>query len=372
MIGKLIHQPAGYQAFIPGRFPQDLNFKPQSDTILINDAATLSVGKLDGLAQLVPDIRFFTLMYKAKEATLSSNIEGTKATMHDYIRVQANMTHDLPKDVTDISRYLQALEYGLSKLDELPLASRLILEMHNKLLSEPGNSRYTPGQFRQSQNWIGGTKPQTADYVPPPHTELHRCLKDFDNFINNTSLPYPPLILIGLAHAQFETIHPFLDGNGRLGRLIIALQLCREGFLKYPVFYISEYFQKHRQVYFQKLTDYRHGQIDNWLNFFLEAVREVSKSAAITAKKLVRLRDDNYQLISSLGRQAPSALKLLQGLYRQPIVNANNVAEITNLTRQAAYGLMNKFSHLGILHKIDGRQKITSFKHRDYLNIFDH
>ena len=371
MIGKFVQQPAGYPAFIPAQFPQDLGFEPTTKTILANDAATLAVGKLDGLAQLVPDIDFFTLMYKVKEATLSSNIEGTKATMHDYLKAQADIVRDVPKDVTDIINYLAALKYGLESLDKLPLASRLLLEMHAELLAEPGDSRYTPGEFRRSQNWIGGTRPETADYVPPPHSELNRCLKDFDSFINESSLPYPPLVRIGLAHAQFETIHPFLDGNGRLGRLLITLQLCHDGFLDRPIFYISEYLKRHRQVYFQKLTGYRQGQINSWLEFFLEGVKEVSESASSTAKKLVRLRESNYKLAHGLGRQAPSALNLLQGLYRQPVVSATQVAGMTNLTRQAAYGLIRRFVELGILHRVDeSKQRASEFIHRDYVRIF--
>ena len=372
MIGKFLQQPEGYRAFMPAKFPQDLGFKPTTKIILANDAATLAVGKLDGLAQLVPDIDFFTLMYKAKEATLSSNIEGTKATMHDYLKAQADIARDVPKDVTDIVNYLKALKYGLKNLDRLPLASRLVLEMHARLLSEPGDSRHTPGEFRRSQNWIGGTRPETADYVPPPHTELSRCLKDFDNFINESSLPYPPLIKIGLAHAQFETIHPFLDGNGRLGRLLITLQLCHDGLLDRPSFYISEYLKRHRQVYFQKLTEYRQGRVDGWLEFFLEGVQEVSESASSTAKKLVRLRESNYGQVHSLGRQAPSALKLLRGLYHQPVVvGATQVAEITGLTRQAAYGLLRRFVDLGILHRVDETKKQAGeLIHRDYVHIF--
>ena len=371
MIGKFIQQPAGYQSFVPDRFPEDLGFALTTKTILANDAATLAVGKLDGLAQLVPDIDFFTLMYKAKEATLSSNIEGTKATMHDYLKAQADIVRDVPKDVTDIINYLDALKHGLENLDSLPLASRLVLEMHAKLLAEPGDSRYTPGEFRRSQNWIGGTRPETADYVPPPHTELDRCLKDFDDFINESSLPYPPLVKIALAHAQFETIHPFLDGNGRLGRLLITLQLCHDGLLDRPSFYMSEYLKRHRQVYFQKLTEYRQGQINNWLEFFLEGVQEVSESASITAKRLVGLRESNHGLAHSLGRQAPSALKLLRGLYHQPIVSATQVAQMTNLTRQAAYGLIRRFTDLGILHKAgESKKRASEFVHRDYVRIF--
>lgn len=371
MIGRFIQQPQGYKAFIPAQFPQDLDFKPSTQTILANDVATLAIGKLDGLAQLVPDIDFFTLMYKAKEATLSSNIEGTKATMHDYFKAQANITHDVPKDVVDIVNYLNALKHGLNSLDDLPLSSRLILEMHAYLLAESQDRRYTPGEFRRSQNWIGGTRPETADYVPPPYAELSRCLKDFDNFINNSDLPYSALIKIGLAHAQFETIHPFLDGNGRLGRLLIILQFCQEGLLEQPSFYISEYLRRHRQVYFQKLTNYRQGKINDWLQFFLEGVKEVAESSSKTAKKLTTIRELNYESVYSLGRQAPSALKLLQGLYGQPIVNASKVAEITGLTRQASYSLIRRFENLGILNKVDvSKSRSGEFIHQEYVNIF--
>ena len=372
MLGKFIQQPGGYQAFMPADFPAELGLELSKQTVLANDTATLALGKLDGISQLVPNIDFFTLMYGRKEAALSSNIEGTKATMHDYLKANAQITKDIPRDVEDIINYVKALNHGLQRLDDLPLASNLIKEIHNYLLPDTAqNKTKTPGSFRTSQNWIGGTQPSNADFVPPPPFELHKCLKDLDNFINTDNL-YPPLIKIALTHAQFETIHPFLDGNGRIGRLVLTLQLCHDNLLERPVLYFSEYLKRHRDTYFSKLTDYRKGMINEWLQFFLGGIRETANDSINVSKQLIELHNRDHSLVHGLGRQAPSALKLLRGLYKQPVMGAAQVAAVTGLSRQASYNLIRNFLNLGILEKLNPETKYgNEFAHGAYIRLFN-
>ena len=371
MIGKLVQQTSDYQAFIPNDFPKALNYTPSTQTILATSQATFSIGKLDGLTQLVPNIDFFTLMYNRKEAALSSNIEGTQATMHDFLKAQAQIKENIPSDITDIHCYLRALKHGLQQLNKLPLASRLICEMHEQLMSESNNKNKKPGQFRRSQNWIGGTSPKNASFVPPPPSELNRCLKDLDNFMNRHIDPLPSLIKIALTHAQFETIHPFLDGNGRIGRLIITLQLCQNKLLEKPIFYISEYLRRYRRTYFEKLDSYRFGSIDDWVLFFLESTENVAQSVIASTKKLIVLQNKNQASISAMGRQTATANKLLQYLYQQPIINVAQAAKAIGLSRQATYGLIEKFENCKILRPMRPKVKRgIELMHEEYINIF--
>ncbi|MCY3804614.1 MAG: Fic family protein [Candidatus Saccharibacteria bacterium] len=371
MIGQFRKQASDYQAFIPSNFPSSLNYTPSTQTILTTSEATLYIGKLDGLTRLIPNIDFFAFMYHRKEATLSSNIEGTQATMHDFLKAEAEIKEDTPRDIIDIQRYLKALEHGFKQLPRISLTSRLICEMHALLMSGLENSHATPGQFRTSQNWIGGTNLQNASFIPPPANELNRCLKDLDNFINNQPKYQPSLIKIALTHAQFETIHPFLDGNGRIGRSMITLQLCQEKLLEQPIFYISEYLQRHRQIYFEKLDNYRFGFIDEWVQFFLDGVKDIAQSAIQSAEQLIHLQERDQALINNLGRQIATGNKLLKYLYQQPIVNIKQVAKEMQLSRQATYGLVKKFKDCGILQPVNSQsQRNIALMHKKYIDIF--
>ena len=374
MIGKFIQQPGGYRAFVPNAFPPSgLTISPQ--VMLVNEAASLALGRLDGLAELVPDIKFFTFMYAAKEASLSNNIEGTKATMSDYVHAQAGITHNLPDDVANIACYIKALNQGLAQLDRLPLASRLIKEIHSQLIPETERQGVSAGQFRTSPNWIGGTRPGNADFVPPPPSEVNRCMKDWDNFINRNK-SYPILIKVALGHAQFETIHPFLDGNGRLGRLLITLQLCQAKVLSQPILYISNYLKRHRRTYFDRLTDYRgENLVDDWLRFFLEGIEVTAQEATLITRKLVKLQEYDQGLITQLpGRQAHSAQKLLKGLYQLPTMDISQIMDHTGLSRPAAYGLANRLNSLGIFskrYKHMTSQRGIYYVYDKYLQIFE-
>lgn len=373
MLGNFVTQPQGYKAFIPDAFPPKDDLIFSSKVHLMNAEATLALGKLDGVAQLIPDINFFTLMYVRKEAVLSSNIEGTKATMNDSLKADIKITEGVPRDVENIIHYIDAMNYGIKRFIDMPLTLRVIKELHNELMTgtQEGIGK-TPGEFRTSQNWIGGTRPDNANFVPPPPHELSRTLGDFEKFINQLQ-SYPPLIKTALMHAQFETIHPFLDGNGRTGRLLITLLLCYDKVLEYPILYLSEYFKRNRDTYFDHLSDYHNkGNIDAWVLFFLEGVRDVATQATTMSKQIVELREQDMSKAHALGgKQAPSAIRLLIGLYGQPIVDIVTVQSITGLSRPAANGLVQKFIDIGILKQTDesvtyGRQ----FSYHKYLDLF--
>lgn len=372
-LGHLVQQPQGFKAYIPDKFPPKKPLDLSSKVYLANDKATLALGKLDGVAQLIPDIDYFISTYAQKEASLSSNIEGTKATMHDALRAGIDMTEDIPDDVENIISYMRAINHGFSRAKEMPLTLNVIKELHQQLMqfTKEGIGK-TPGEFRKTQNWIGGTRPDNADFVPPPPHELMRTLGDLENFIN-TPQPYPPLIVAALMHAQFETIHPFLDGNGRTGRLLVTLQLRHQEVLAYPILYLSEYFRRHRDTYFDRLADYHNkGDVERWLLFFLEGIAEIAAEATEVSKKVVTLRERDMTKAHSLGgKQAKTAIKLLHGLYKQPIVDVATVEKITGLSRPAANALVKKFTDIEILRQVDetdtyGRQ----FVYTEYLVLF--
>lgn len=372
-VGNFVQQPQGYKAFIPNDFPPKKMITFSPDVYLANDKAILMLGKLDGMAQIIPDVSFFLSMYVQKEAALSSNIEGTKATMHDAIRAVVSPSDSIPDDVENIFSYIEAVKYGFGQVRKNPITLRVIRDLHEKLMAgtQEGVGK-TPGEFRKTQNWIGGTRPDSADFVPPPPHELNKALADVEKFINLPQ-PYSPLIKAALLHAQFETIHPFLDGNGRTGRLLIALQLHHDKMLEYPVLYLSEYFKCHRDVYFDRLSDYHNkGEVERWVLFFLEGVTSIAEEAIQVSKKLVALREKDMTLAHSLGgKQAKTAIKLLEGLFGQPIVDVAKVEEITGLSRPAANALVKKFVDIGILRQVDetdtyGRQ----FVYIEYLTLF--
>src|SRR3989344_2863767 len=292
-IGKLIQQRTGYNAFVPDKFPPDEKILLSNKTQQLHAKAVLMLGKLDGITQLVPGLDLFIFMYIRKEAARSSEIEGTKATIVDVLQTEAGIeTSRYPQDVERIIHYINAMEYGLKRFETLPLSLRFIKEIHQILIEGTLDaSGKTPGEFRKSQNWIGGGSPNTAKFVPPTSFEIRRCLDDFEKFLHAKD-EYPPLIKTALAHAQFETIHPFLDGNGRTGRLLITFYLCQQKILDKPVLYLSEYFKKNRDTYFNLLHDYHNeGEVARWFKFFLQGVAEVADDAVKTSKKINALRD---------------------------------------------------------------------------------
>ncbi len=372
-IGIFRHQPTGYRAFIPYAFPpKDLI---TWDSTLINQLSKgdLAIGKLAAVEQLIPDMDFFIYMYVKKEAAHSSQIEGTQATLIDYVKAEAKLTDaNTPSDVDEIKNYIQAMNYGMQRMKTLPLSWRLVQEIHGKLLKGVRGNHKSPGEFRRTQNWIGGPTIQTARFVPPPHHEMMQALSDLEKFFHESFTQLPVLIKAGLIHAQFETIHPFLDGNGRIGRLLITFYLYKEGILPRPLLYLSEYFKKYRKDYYDKLDGYRQdGGVNQWLLFFLEGIRSVSEEAVDTAQRITRLREEHLESVSHFGRNAKTALKLLNKLYNQPVVDAKAIGKITGINSKAnVSNIIEKFIAAKILFEITGNERNRRFLYKPYLDQF--
>jgi Fic family protein len=311
-------------------------------------------------------------MYICKDAASSSQIEGTRATMIDAIEATAKTSEKLPADVDDILHYIEALNYGLERLKDFPLSLRLIKEIHKELMEGARTSHFAdPGNFRNSQNWIGGTTPSNALFVPPPVHEMNQALSDLEKFFHMED-ELLPVLKTALIHAQFETIHPFLDGNGRTGRMLITLTLCLTKLLERPVLFLSSYFKRHQKTYYERLEGYHHGNIEEWIDFFLDGIIQMSQEAIQTAKKITALREEDMKKIQTLGKTAAaSAIEILMQLYKLPVVNVSIIEEWTGFTRQGASKVINRFIDLGILEQKDENQIYgRSFMYWRYLEIF--
>lgn len=372
-IGQLIKQQTGYKAFIPDKFPPKEYINLNSKTHRLHAKASLMLGKLDGITQLLPDLDFFIFMYIRKEAARSSEIEGTRATMVDVIKTEAEIDNKLPEDVDRILHYIKAMNYGLKRVEELPLSLRFIREVHKVLLEGTiDSSGKTPGEFRKSQNWIGGGSPNTAKFVPPPPAEMTSSLDDLEKFLYSED-EYPPLMKSALVHAQFETIHPFLDGNGRTGRLLTTFYLCKLGILERPVLYLSEYFLNNQQAYYDALNTYHseNGDISVWLDFFFDGVAIIATEAVEVSKKINELSKRDIRKIQSLGRRTKTGIAVLENLYKLPIINVRKVEEWTGLSRPQANELVNKLIELGILEQRNKNKEYgREFWYKDYLSLF--
>ncbi len=371
-LGNLIFQPQGYRAYIPNKFPPKEGLYLSTKLIQKATMATLSLGKLDGISQLLPDVDFFLFMYVCKDAASSSQIEGTRATMIDAIEATAQTSADLPEDVDDILHYIEALNYGIKRLQDFPLSLRLIKEIHKELMDGARTSHFAdPGNFRTSQNWIGGTSLKNALFIPPPVHEMERALSDLENFFH-TEDELLSILKVGLIHAQFETIHPFLDGNGRTGRMLITLTLCLTKLLERPVLFLSSYFKRHQKTYYECLEGYHNGKVEEWLDFFLDGIIQMSQEAIQTAKRITELREEDMKKIQTLGKTASaSAIEILGQLYKLPIVNVSIIEEWTGFTRQGANKVINRFIELGILEPKDENKTYgRSFIYREYVDIF--
>jgi len=374
-LGKNVEQKQGFKAFVPHPFPPKEGFFWDSHLIKRADEATRLLGKLDGITKLLPDADFFLRMYLRKDAASSSQIEGTQATMIDSIEAEAKVTTNIPADVDDILHYIRALNYGMKRLvdDDFPVTMRFIRELHGKLMDQARATHFSdPGEFRKSQNWIGGTGPGNARFVPPPVEEMNRALSDLERFMhaNDSTLT---LIKAALIHAQFETIHPFLDGNGRTGRMLITFYLWKEGFLERPVLFLSSFFKKHQELYYEKLLGYqKHGIVDEWVDFFLEGVIEIAKEAIDIVGKITVLREEDMAKLQKLGkRSAESAALLLPKLYGQPVVNGAIVQKWTGFTRAGAQTVINRFIDMGILSpKNEDKKYGQSYIYKKYTDIF--
>ncbi len=372
-IGSMQQQPTGYKAFVLEPFPPKEGFEFSAKIIQKASTATLLLGKLDGITQLLPDLDFFLFMYIRKDAASSSQIEGTKATMIDAIEAEASTSEKLPEDVDDIFHYIKALNFGLERLKDFPISLRFIKEVHKELMKGARSTHYSdPGNFRKSQNWIGGTTPNNAHFVPPPHHEMERALGDLENFLHQKD-DLLPILKAGIIHAHFETIHPFLDGNGRTGRILITMFLWLQSLLDRPVLFLSAYFKKHQKVYYDRLDQYHVGGLEEWLDFFLDGVSEVSKESVEMVKQITFLREEDMRKIQSLGRtSAESSIQILPQLFKLPIVNVGIIQKWTGFTRQGAQNVIDRFVKLEILElKDENKTYGRSYIYKRYVDIFN-
>ena len=372
--GTYVRQPGGYRAFIPAPLPPEPVIEITGELQVLLSQADLALGRLDGSIQTLPHPNLFVLMYVRKEAVLSSQIEGTQSSLQDLLAAEAKIfAPNRANDVGEVVNYVGAMNHGLKRLSEIPVSTRLIREIHAELLQGTRGSHLTPGELRRSQNWIGpaGCTLQEAFFVPPPPHQLAENMSQLERFIHsNTELPL--LVKIGLAHAQFETIHPFLDGNGRVGRLLITFLLCEREVLQKPVLYLSWYFKKHRPLYYEELQSVRDaGTWENWLTFFLRGVVEVSEQATATARRILALREEHRRMITdNFGRTAANGLRVLEHIYEYPIVSVSDIQRLTGTTFTAANNLVARITDCGILHEFTGQTRNRRFIYRDYIDLF--
>ena len=373
-IGQLKEQKEGFKAFIPSPFPPEGGFELDPKIIKKSDEATRLLGKLDGITKLLPDVDFFLSMYLRKDAASSSQIEGTMATMIDAIEAGVQPSADIPEDVDDILHYIKALNYGMKRVteDDFPMTLRFVRELHKQLMNKARATHYSdPGEFRKSQNWIGGTRPDNARFVPPPVEEMHVALNDLEKFMHSND-DVLTLIKAALIHAQFETIHPFLDGNGRTGRMLITFYLWKENYLEKPVLFLSSYFKKHQKVYYERLFGYHFGEVSPWVNFFLDGVIEIAGEAIDIVRKITTLREKDMMKIQTLGkRSSESATLVLPRLYEQPIVNVATIQKWTGFSRVGAQSVINRFIEMDILTPKDKDKKYgQSYIYKKYVDVF--
>ena len=336
------------------------------------DDALLALGRLDSVTTLLPDTELFLYTYVRKEAVLSSQIEGTQSSLSDLLLFEANELPGVPlDDVAEVSNYVAALEHGLARVRAgFPISNRLFREIHGVLLAEGRGAEKSPGEFRRSQNWIGGSRPGDAVFVPPPPEEITECMGKLESWLHDEPERTPPLVKGALAHVQFETIHPFLDGNGRLGRLMITLLLCVEGVLREPLLYLSLYLKQNRSEYYQWLDRVRtDGDWEGWLGFFADGVRETASGAVSTVQRLVRLFQEDRAKIQSLGRSASSALRVHDALQARPVGSVAAIAQRSGMSIPAVTKSLLALGKLGLAREITGRRRNRVFSYEPYLRI---
>jgi Fic family protein len=358
------------QAFVPPPLPPpELELSGLYQHL---DRANQAIGRLDGLTVLLPDARFLLYLYVRKEALVSSQIEGTQSSLTDLLLFENKAPTSVPKeDVEEVSNYVAAMQHGLRRLaGGFPLSLRLIREIHGILLRGGRGANKTPGEFRRSQNCVGGTRPRDAAFVPPPPEQMMKCLDSFERFLHDEKQRLPLLVQAGLVHAQFESIHPFLDGNGRLGRLLITLLLCAKGTMKEPLLYLSLYFKTHRSRYYDLLQRVRtEGAWEEWLEFFLEGAAETAQEAAETATRILRLFAADRTKIEKLGRPAASVLRVHEYLQRKPIANIRAASKALKLSIPTVTGAFNHLVRIGAAEEITGKRRDRLFTYSRYFNI---
>lgn len=373
--GYRVRQPGGFTAFIPKALPPDPPIAFDGALQASLSKADRALGRLDGSIQTLPDPELFVFMYIRKEAVLSSQIEGTQSSIHDVLEVEAEVFDpERPKDVGEVLNYITAMNHGLERLQGEPLSLELIRAIHRRLLRGVRGEDKHPGEIRETQNWIGppGCAIENATFVPPPPGAVMPALTALTEFLGGDEPDLPALVRIGLAHAQFETIHPFRDGNGRVGRLLITFFLCRREILLRPVLYLSHYFRRHQRAYYERLQATRdEGDWEGWLMFFLEGIAAVSNEAAETARKIVTLREAHRALIAAeFGRAVGQGLQVLEFLLRRPIVQAKEIQGLLGTTYPAANNLVRRLVEAGILEEITGYARNRRFRYRPYIELF--
>jgi Fic family protein len=370
--GEYIHAGSGnamYKAYIPAYLNKDLPFNFEIGLVNQLVEANRFIGKLEEITDILIAPSLFVEMFARKEATLSSQIEGTQATFSDLIRVEAGIKDkDIPDDVKEIKNYLTALNYGLERVATLPLSLRLVREVHSVLLKEVRGADKNPGEFRRSQNWIGGRSISTATYVPPPITQMHDLLDNFEKYLHQDD-EIPHLIKAALIHAQFEMIHPFLDGNGRIGRLLITFYLNHKSVISKPTLYLSKYFKRNRKYYYESLLNLSEKQdFIGWTQFFLDGVISTSKEAVELARDIKLLREKDLHIIQTLGRSAKNGDILFNKLFEKPVVSIDDVCKILNLSVPNAQNLINKFIEKKILHLMNDKKRNRRYGYKEYLD----
>ncbi|MFZ7126655.1 MAG: Fic family protein [Desulfobacterales bacterium] len=360
------------RAFVPAPLPPrpPIDWTPELRTRF--DQALLALGRLDSVSTLLPDTSLFLYMYIRKEAVLSSMIEGTQSSLADLLLYELDQAPGVPlDDVREVSNYVAALDHGLRLLKNgLPLSLRLFREIHGVLLAKGRGGNRTPGEFRRSQNWIGGTRPGNAAFVPPPAENVPECMSKLELFLHDEPEPTPVLLKAALAHVQFETIHPFLDGNGRLGRLLITLLLCEQKVLREPMLYLSLYFKTHRRYYYELLNDVRlTGDWEAWLDFFAEAVIVTATQAVETARQLLDLSNRDRDRIGDLGRAAASALQVHRALMEHPIATSGSLVQKAGITPATVNKALGHLEQLGIVKELTARKRNRLFSYTGYIDI---
>jgi Fic family protein len=361
------------RAFIPKSLPPEPALKLDFEIQHLVEKAMLALGRLDGLATVLPEPAIFIYSYVRKEAVLSSQIEGTQSSLSDLLLFEEEGLAGVPlDDVQEVSNYVAAMNYGLKRLKDLPLSFRLLKEIHKILLAKGRGNEKEPGEFRRSQNWVGGSRPGNAIFVPPPPDQLGECLGALEKFLHNDPIKTPLLIKAALAHVQFETIHPFLDGNGRLGRLLITFLFCAEGALREPLLYLSLYFKQHRQQYYDLLQAVRlNGDWEAWLRFFLTGVEETANQAAKTARSLMQLAAADEKRIQAIGKAAGSALRVHRLLQTQPITSVATASKGLNLSPPTITAALGHLQKLGIVTETTGRNYGRLYAYTEYLKILN-
>jgi Fic family protein len=371
--GTFVMQPSGYKAFIPNPLPPSppIRFDGKLQSLL--SQADRALARLDGITTVLPNPDLFIAMYVKKEALLSSQIEGTQASLEGVLEFEADL---IPKEnvneIKEVINYIKALNYGIERLKELPMSLRLIKEIHGMLLEETRGAHRSPGEFRRSQNWIGppGASLNEAIFVPPPPEVVLPTMGDLEKFLHNKNNNIPPLIKIALIHSQFETIHPFLDGNGRIGRLLITFYLFWEGILTKPLLYLSFYLKKNRAEYYDLLMKVRlKGAWEDWIRFFLNGVSETSAEAAKTAREVIQLKEELVTKLHNNSISSVYGVRLIDMLFKTPLVSVKDIFGKLNISKEAANELVKKFEKIGILKEITGKQRYKKYSFREYIDI---